>query len=87
MITVGTRIKYLRPKHEMTIKQLGQQMGFSPASADVRIVQYENDSHTPKSELIRNLADVLEIAPEYKKVHWTFFLHAEPQSAALTVVL
>lgn len=47
MITVGTRIKYLRPKHEMTIKQLGQQMGFSPASADVRIVQYENDSHTP----------------------------------------
>ena len=40
-------------------------MGFSPASADVHIAQYENDSRTPKPELIRKLADVLEIAPEY----------------------
>ena len=44
MITIGTRIKYLRLKHGTTMKQLGQQMGFSPASADVRIAQYENDS-------------------------------------------
>lgn len=68
MITVGTRIKYLRLKHGMTMKQLGQQMGFSPASADVRIAQYENDSRTPKPELIRKLADVLEIAPEYLSI-------------------
>ena len=68
MITIGTRIKYLRLKHGMTMKQLGQQMGFSPASADVRIAQYENDSRTPKPELIRKLADVLEIAPEYLSI-------------------
>ena len=51
MITVGTRIKYLRLKHGMTMKQLGQQMGFSPASADVRIAQYENDSRTPQARI------------------------------------
>ena len=50
------------------MKQLGQQMVFSPASADVRIAQYENDSRTPKPELIRKLADVLEIAPEYLSI-------------------
>lgn len=43
-------------------------MDFSPASADVRIAQYENDSRTPKPELIRKLADVLEIAPEYLSI-------------------
>ena len=68
MITIGTRIKYLCLKHGMTMKQLGQQMGFSPASADVRIAQYENGSRTPKPELIRKLADVLGIAPEYLSI-------------------
>lgn len=69
--------------HDVTLKELAelgihklpsaeklrrQQMGFSPASDDVRIAQYENDSHTPKPELIRKLADVLEIAPEYLSI-------------------
>lgn len=68
MIPIGTRIKYLCLKHGMTMKQLGQQIGFSPASADVRIAQYENGSRTPKPELIRKLADVLGIAPEYLSI-------------------
>ena len=54
MITIGTRIKYL-----------GQMIGFPAASADVRISQYENDSRTPKPELISKLADILRVAPEY----------------------
>lgn len=41
MITIGTRIKYLRMKHGMTMKYLGQIIGFPPSSADVRIAQYE----------------------------------------------
>ena len=65
MITIGTRIKYLRMKHGMTMKYLGQMIGFPAASADVRISQYENDSRTPKPELISRLADVLGVAPEY----------------------
>ena len=44
MITIGTRIKYLRMKHGMTMKYLGQMIGFPAASADVKISQYENDS-------------------------------------------
>ncbi|MCF2682465.1 helix-turn-helix domain-containing protein [Faecalicatena contorta] len=68
MITIGTRIKYLRMKHGMTMKYLGQMIGFPAASADVRISQYENDSRTPKPELIRKLADVLEIAPAYLSI-------------------
>lgn len=65
MITIGTRIKYLRLKHGMTMKYLGQMLGFPAASADVRIAQYENDARTPKSELLSKLAAVLEVAPEY----------------------
>lgn len=68
MITIGTRIKYLRMKHGMTMKYLGQMSGFPAARADVRISQYKNDSRTPKPELIRKLADVLEIAPEYLSI-------------------
>ena len=51
------------------MKQLGQQMVFSPASADVRIAQYENDSRTPKPELIRKLADVLPILSDSCRLH------------------
>ena len=68
MITIGTRIKYLRMKHGMTMKYHVQMIVFPAASADVRISQYENDSRTPKPELIRKLADVLEIAPAYLSI-------------------
>lgn len=65
MITIGSRIKYLCQKHGITMKYLGQMVGFPAASADVRIAQYENDSRTPKPELILMLADILGVAPEY----------------------
>lgn len=47
------------------MKYLGQMIGFPAASADIRISQYENDSRIPKPELIRKLADILGVAPEY----------------------
>ena len=47
------------------MKYLGQMVGFPAASADVCIAQYENDSRTPKPELILMLADILGVAPEY----------------------
>lgn len=70
MITIGTRIKYLRMKHnEVSWTDPGQMIGFPAVSADVRISQYENDSRTPKSELISKLADVFGVAPEYLSPH------------------
>lgn len=65
MITIGTRIRYLRMKRGMTMKYLGQMIDFPTASADVRIAQYENDTSTPKPDLIIKLEDVLGVAPEY----------------------
>ena len=65
MITIGTRIKYLRLKQGMTQKCLGQIIGFPESSADVRITQYETDVRSPRPELIRKLADALGVTPEY----------------------
>ena len=65
MITIGTRVKYLRLKHGMTMKYLEQQVGFPVASADVRIAQYESGNRTPKADLIQKLADVLGVPSEY----------------------
>lgn len=65
MITIGTRIKYLRLKHGMTMKQLGEMLGFPETSADVRISQYEHDSRTPKAELVNKLAEIFGVDPDY----------------------
>ena len=67
-MAIGERIHHFRLLRGFTQKYLGQQLGFSDSQADVRIAQYENDSRTPKPELIRKLADVLEIAPEYLSI-------------------
>ncbi len=49
----------------MTMKFLGQMIGFPESSADVRISQYEHDSRTPKPELLNKIAEALDTLPEY----------------------
>ena len=57
-----TRIRKLRG---FTAKQLGLKVGFSYASADVRIAQYETGYRTPKDETVQLLASALDVAPSY----------------------
>ena len=63
-MSVGERIKFHRKRRDMTQRGLGTEVGFPPASADVRIAQYESGSRSPKEPMLNALAAVLEVSPE-----------------------
>ena len=63
-MSVGERIKFHRKRRGMTQRELGTEVGFSPASADVRIAQYESGCRSPKETTLNALAAVLEVSPE-----------------------
>lgn len=62
-MAIGERIRYFRNKRGLTQKQLGTAVGFPEKSADVRLVQYESGTRSPKSELTKVLAEVLDVSP------------------------
>ena len=62
-MAIGERIRFFRNLKGMTQKYLGIQVGFSEKTADIRIAQYESGSRTPKENLVKALAGVLEISP------------------------
>lgn len=62
-MAIGERIRYFRNKRGMTQKYLGKAVGFPEKSADVRLAQYESGTRSPKSELTKTLAEVLDVSP------------------------
>lgn len=62
-MAIGKRIKYIRKKKGMTQKQLGQLVGLSERTADIRMAQYENGTRTPKEDLVKAIAKQLEVSP------------------------
>ncbi|MER2149026.1 MAG: helix-turn-helix transcriptional regulator [Ruminococcus sp.] len=60
---IGKRIRFIRKKRNMTMKFLGIAAGLPENSADIRIAQYESETRTPKTDLLRKIADVLEVSP------------------------
>ena len=62
-MAIGERIRYFRNKRGMTQKYLGTAVGFPEKSADVRLAQYESGTRSPKSELTKALAEVLDVSP------------------------
>ncbi|MCD7805362.1 MAG: helix-turn-helix domain-containing protein [Oscillospiraceae bacterium] len=62
-MAIGERIRFFRNLRGMTQKKLGQAVGFSQKTADIRMAQYESGSRTPKDNLITALAKVLEVSP------------------------
>lgn len=60
---IGKRIRFIRKKRGMTMKYLGRAVGLPENSADIRIAQYESETRTPKTDLLRKIADVLEVSP------------------------
>ena len=57
------RIRFFRNLRGMTQKWLGQAVGFPQKTADIRMAQYESGSRTPKEDLVKSLAGVLEVSP------------------------
>jgi len=62
-MAIGERIHFLRILRGMTLKYLGQVVGFPEKTADVRMAQYESGTRTPKAELTKALANALEVSP------------------------
>ena len=61
---IGKRIRFIRKKRGMTMKYLGRAAGLLENSADIRIAQYESGTRTPKVDLLRKIADVLDVSPD-----------------------
>lgn len=59
--TIGAKIKKLREYRGLTQKILGIRCGFSEATADVRIGQYEKNKKTPREKALKTLCNALEI--------------------------
>ena len=62
-MAIGERIRFIRNLRGMTQKWLGQAVGFPQKTADIRMAQYESGSRTPKEDLVKALANVLEVSP------------------------
>lgn len=61
-MAIGDRIHFIRNLRGITQKWLGQAVGFPEKTADVRMAQYESGSRTPKEDLVKALANVLEVS-------------------------
>ena len=60
-MAIGERIKRIRNLRKLTQKELGLAVGFDENTADVRIAQYESNTRTPKEEMLRKIADALDV--------------------------
>ena len=60
-MTVGEKIRKIRNLRGMTQKELGVASGFSSATADVRIRQYESNKMVPKNDKLNAIASALGV--------------------------
>ena len=60
-MTVGQKMKYIRNLRGMTQKEVGVKAGFSAATADARIRQYEAGKMKPKADKLKQIADALGV--------------------------
>ena len=60
-LAIGDRIKRARLFRGLTQKEFGRQVGFDEKTADVRIAQYESGVRTPKEDMLRTMAEVLDV--------------------------
>ena len=62
-MAIGERIRFFRNLKGYTQKGLGQLVGFSEKTADIRIAQYEAGARTPKADMINTMAANLDVSP------------------------
>lgn len=61
-MAIGKRIRFFRNRKGMTQKQLGETLGFLGRTSDVHIAQYESESRTPKSDLVKEMAQIFDVS-------------------------
>lgn len=63
IMAIGKRIRFFRKRKGMTQKQLGEILGFLGKTSDVRMAQYESEVRTPKLDLVKEIAQILDVSP------------------------
>lgn len=63
-MAAGKRIRFFRNRLGLKQKELGALLGFSPATAEVRMAQYETELRVPRKDLLLKMAQVLGVRPE-----------------------
>ncbi|ETK18224.1 XRE family transcriptional regulator [Pseudomonas sp. FH4] len=65
MSIFSKRLREARKISKMSQERLGIEAGIDPASASARMNQYENDKHEPNINIVRQIADVLNLPTAY----------------------
>jgi transcriptional regulator with XRE-family HTH domain len=60
-MAIGDRIKRVRNIRGLTQKELGLAIGFDDKTADVRVAQYEGGTRTPKEDILKKIAETLDV--------------------------
>lgn len=60
-MAIGNKIKRIRNLRGLTQKEFGRLIGFDEKTADVRVAQYEAGTRTPKADLLRKMAEILDV--------------------------
>jgi len=74
-MAVGDRIKRIRNMRGLTQKELGLAIGFDENTADVRVAQYESGTRTPKEDVLKKIAEVLDV--NYRAIYEPMLYAAE----------
>lgn len=61
---IGERIAFFRRLNNYTQKYLGELLGFSEKTCDVRVAQYESGDRIPKYDMLEKIASLFNINPE-----------------------
>ncbi len=61
-MALGDRIRFIRKLRGMTQQELGEAVGFSKSTADVRIGQYETNVKKPRQEALQAIAKALDVS-------------------------
>ena len=67
-MAIGNRIRFFRKRKGMKQKDLGEALGFTLKTSEVRMTQYESEARTPKEEMINQMAYFFGVSPEAIKV-------------------
>lgn len=60
---IGERIAFFRRLNNYTQKYLGELLGFSDKTCDVRVAQYESGDRIPKDAMLEKIAAIFNISP------------------------
>lgn len=67
-MAIGERIRFIRNLRGMTQKWLGTHLGFSEKTSETRVGQYEIGVRTPKDDMIKSMAELLDVSPQALKL-------------------